>query len=735
VSSGPADSLPSAVTGDASLDSARPRRTVTPPAPLAEDDPDRVLGELAIAAARIGTFDWDLVDGVLHWDDQLIAMFGYDTGTFDRTIAGFNRAVHPDDLPRVTHALRQSIATCGEYEAEFRIVLPDGATRWVAARGRTLCDEDGTPARLLGAAYDSTHRQDGGASVARVLEAIPTAFYSLGPDWTFTYVNAEAEHLLGRSREELLGGSIWELFPATVGSDFEANYRRALRENRPVTFEAYYPAPLDGWYELQVWPGPDGLWVYFVDVTAHRQARRQAEDDAARAALLAEVTTALTETLQGEEAVGRLAQILVPRLAEWCIVSLVDDDEHAGASRGLRDVGCWHADPARRDLVSRYAATRIDDLGERSFLGQALATGRPVVLQSDVLAQVGPVLRPGDARDALTALAPESAVIVPLRGRGGPVGLVTLVNGAERGRFSDTDLTSAVEMAGRAGLALDNSRLYRQQRQVAEGLQRSLLTDPPEPDHVQIAVRYEPAAQAAQVGGDWYDAFLQRDGATVLVIGDVVGHDIAAAAEMGQVRSLLRGIAVATGLGPAKLLSEVDQALRTLQTDTIATAVVARIEQTDDERARGVTHVRWSNAGHPPPMVINPDGTVAVLSGLRADPLLGVLPDMDRVESEVALDRGATVFLYTDGLIERRDRTLVDGMVALRNALEELADADLDTLCDEILARMLPERPDDDVALVAVRLHRQDRPRPAEAGPNVVPPDVPGAPELEDQPG
>jgi PAS domain S-box-containing protein len=729
VSSDPADGRPSAVTADAVVppDDARPAVTT--------DDPDRVLGELAIAAARIGTFDWDLVGQVLHWDDQLISLFGYDTTTFDRTIGGFNAAVHPDDRARVTHLLDQAIATCGEYEAEFRVVLPDGATRWVAARGRALCGPDGVATRLLGAAYDSTHRRDGGVAVARVLEAIPTAFYSVGPDWTFTYVNGEAERLLGRSREELLGGLMWELFPAAVGSDFEVNLRRALEENRPVTFDAYYPAPLSSWYEVQVWPGPDGLWVYFVDVTAHRLARIETEQAAARAALLAEVTTELTQTLQSEEAVGRLAQILVPRLADWCIVSLVDDDEHAGARRGLRDVGCWHVDPDQRELLGRFTATRIDDMTDESYLARALATGRPALLQSDALSQVSEALPPGTTRELLTQLAPESVVVVPLRGRGGPVGLVTLVNGARRGPFDDAGLTTIVEMAGRAGLALDNSRLYRQQRQVAEGLQRSLLTAPPEPDHLQIVVRYEPAAQAAQVGGDWYDAFLQRDGATVLVIGDVVGHDIAAAAEMGQVRSLLRGIAVATGLGPAQLLSEVDQALRTLQTETIATAVVARIEQTDDERRRGVTHVRWSNAGHPPPMVINPDGTVAVLSGVRADPLLGVLPEIRRVESEVALDRGATVFLYTDGLIERRDRSLVEGMEALRDALEELGGADLDTLCDETLARMLPERPEDDVALVAVRLHRQDRPRPPEAGPNVIPPDVPDSPAIEDQPG
>jgi PAS domain S-box-containing protein len=701
------------VTGDPRHDGASERT---------DADPSHVLAELAIAAAGIGTFDWDLDRGILSWDDQLLALWGYDRDGFDRTIAGFNARVHPGDLPRVAHALQAAIASCGEYEAEFRVVLPDGTMRWVAARGRALDDGTGRPRRMLGAAYDTTARRESQGRVARVLEAMPTAFYSLSRDWTFTYVNAEAERLLGRTRDELVGHHIWDLFPAGRGDSFEAPYRTAMESGRPVAFDAYYPAPLEGWYELHAWPGPDGLAVYFLDITSWRRAQLEAEQAAGRADLMARVTTALTETLQGDEAVARLARLVVPDLADWCIVTLVDDDELAGTRRGLRDAGWWHADPDQAPLLERYASLRMEALRSASYLSRSLETGRPLSVETDAAQRVAEVLVPGLARDALLELAPEAMAILPLRGRGGPVGLVTLARAAGRG---PVDLVTAQELAGRAGLALDNSRLYRQQRRLAEGLQRSMLTAPPEPDHVEIVVRYEPAAQAAQVGGDWYDAFLQPDGATVLVIGDVVGHDIAAAAAMGQVRSLLRGIAVATGLGPARLLSEVDQAMRTLQTDTIATAVVARIEQSTDEQARGVTHVRWANAGHPPPMVVNPDGSVAVLTGIRPDPLLGVLPDAPRHESEVALDRGATVLLYTDGLIERRDRSLVEGMEALRDLLVELAGLDLQDLCDAILARLLPDRPEDDVALVAVRLHRQDRPRPAEAGPNRVPPGVP----------
>ena len=256
--------------------------------------------------------------------------------------------------------------------------------------------------------------------------------------------------------------------------------------------------------------------------------------------------------------------------------------------------------------------------------------------------------------------------MLPLRGRGRTLGLLTLYS---RGPHfaARTTCPRRQDVADRAGLALDNARLYRAQQQLAEGLQRSLLTEPPEPDHAEIAVRYVPAAEAARVGGDWYDAFLQPGGATMLVIGDVVGHDTEAAAAMGQLRGLLRGIATYSDAGPAEVLRGLDASMTTLQIRALATAAVARFEQTPDELERGLTRMRWANAGHLPPLVINPDGTVAELASWTGDLLLGVDAATVRRESVVTLDRGATVLLYTDGLIERRDADLDAGMVRLRD--------------------------------------------------------------------
>jgi serine phosphatase RsbU (regulator of sigma subunit) len=268
---------------------------------------------------------------------------------------------------------------------------------------------------------------------------------------------------------------------------------------------------------------------------------------------------------------------------------------------------------------------------------------------------------------------------------------------------------------------------------LAEELQRSLLTEPHQPDHAEIVVRYLPAAETAAVGGDWYDAFMQHDGATLLVIGDVAGHDTAAAATMGQLRGLLRGIATSSDAGPAAVLSALDRSMALLTVTTLATATVARFEQTPDERRRGVTQMRWSNAGHPPPFTIGVDGSVLMLAPVRADLLLGVDPEVERTESVVTLDRGATVLLYTDGLVERRDADLDAGLVLLHDTLAEFADRPLPELCDLLVERLVDGRPDDDVALVAVRLHRQDEERPPEVAPGQVPDVVPTEPAVTAQ--
>src|SRR3954452_17214954 len=218
-------------------------------------------------------------------------MFGFGPERFGESIEAFNARVHPDDRRRVAEALAGCIQTGGEVQVEYRVVLPDGTTRWIHGRGRALRGEDGRTARVLGAAYDTTGERAGELRVARVLEAMPAGFYSLDREWRFTHVNAEAERLLGRSREELLGQVLWEAFPAALKSVFEDSYRSAVRTGQPVNFDAHYSAPLGGWYELRAWPTPEGLSVYFTEVTERRRVRERAERSAQQLALLAQVSS------------------------------------------------------------------------------------------------------------------------------------------------------------------------------------------------------------------------------------------------------------------------------------------------------------------------------------------------------------------------------------------------------------------------------------------------------------
>ena len=227
-------------------------------------------------------------------------------------------------------------------------------------------------------------------------------------------------------------------------------------------------------------------------------------------------------------------------------------------------------------------------------------------------------------------------------------------------------------------------------------LQHGLLTDPPPVAGLDMAVRYLPAVRRAQVGGDWYDAFPLPDGDTMLVIGDVAGHDVAAAATMAEARGVLRGIAQSRDLGPAEVLRCLDAALGRLGDDTLITAVVATV----GHRPEGML-LRWSNAGHPPPALLHADDGACLLEKVP-EPLLG-LGVGHRQEHEVVLHAGDTLLLYTDGLVERRGTPIDEGFAWLAGTLPGFAGRPLAELCDALL-HDTSERREDDVAVLAVRV-------------------------------
>jgi GAF domain-containing protein len=519
-----------------------------------------------------------------------------------------------------------------------------------------------------------------------LLEAMPIGFIGLDTDWRITYINAAGEAVVGACWEELVGADYWESFPANVQNDFGRVYREVVATRRPQTVEEFYPDPLNQWYEVRAVPVEAGLSLYFTEVTA----RRMAQD---RLAMLAQVSAELAGALDADEAVRRIPGIVVPALGQGCLVTVVDEDGRP------RAVSSWHADPARRAALARYSDLRLGYLAANSPVLRALLGETVTVSGVDAVEYVPN----GELQDLLREIAPGRVLTIPLRGREHTVGTLTVLL-ESRVEPSAQALATAHDVGDRVGLALDNVRLFSQQRQLAEVLQRSLLTAPFEPRSADVAVRYLPAAEVARVGGDWYDAFLQPSGATMLVIGDVVGHDTEAAAAMGQLRALLRGIAVYSDQGPAEVLRGLDAAIDQLQVATFATAGIARFEQTPEEALRGVTRMRWSSAGHPPPVVVHPDGSLAPLTPWAGELMLGVDTAAARTDTVTPLTVGSTVLLFTDGLVERRDADLDSGTARLRAALAELAHLPLEELCDELVERLVHGRPEDDVALVALRL-------------------------------
>jgi serine phosphatase RsbU (regulator of sigma subunit) len=252
-------------------------------------------------------------------------------------------------------------------------------------------------------------------------------------------------------------------------------------------------------------------------------------------------------------------------------------------------------------------------------------------------------------------------------------------------------------------LATRNAELSatQREREFSTALQRSLLTTPAEPGDLVVAVRYEPATDGAQVGGDWHDSFVLSDGALALTVGDVAGHDRDAAAGMAQVRNLLRGIAYTMQEPPGVVMRALDRAMAGLGLDMIATAILARVEMlTSRDGERFV--LKWSNAGHPPPALIGPGGGVELLDG-PPDVLLGALPDGDRADHERVLEPGSMVVLYTDGLVDRRGQGIDEGFDWLVRTLAQHADRDPEELADLLLAAQPPDG-DDDVAILVLRV-------------------------------
>jgi serine phosphatase RsbU (regulator of sigma subunit) len=506
-------------------------------------------------------------------------------------------------------------------------------------------------------------------------------------------LNLDAAHQ-GRRIDQALPGASSLIAPAgSPGAD------GAALSSPPPSLVARVAARIDvelSAVHTQTGQGQPVVLFLAVDVTARREAEWSRDRLAEQVQLLGRISESLMLSLDPSEALSRLAAALVPALADWVSVQVREEDER------VYDVVVRHRDPALRGVGRRIEHLKT----QRGLLtdpSRRAAGGESVLVPRVTVDQMPALVPDAELRALVQQLGMGSAIAVPIPGKVGLHGSMLLANTSDGAGFTETDLALAVEIGRRTGIALDNARLYASQRHLATELQQSLLTDPPTVAFADIAVRYVAAARRAEVGGDWYDAFRRRTGELMLVIGDVAGHDTRAAAAMGQLRGLLRGIGFATAGDPSQVLSGVDEAIEGLELATLATAVVAELCPPEDG-ADGVA-LRWSNAGHPLPVLLGPDGKARLLTPSRgkADMLLGIDPATPRTTETAKLPFGSTLLLVTDGLVERRGEFLDAGVARLLRLVEEQSADDLDRFCDAIVDGMVPQAALDDVAIVVVR--------------------------------
>lgn len=439
-------------------------------------------------------------------------------------------------------------------------------------------------------------------------------------------------------------------------------------------------------------PGPRELdfLTTFADACAQALRRIHAteagEEKAAQLAFLAEASGQLASSLNYRATLAQVAKLAVRSLSDWCAVDILHDGE-------LTTLAVEHVDPAKVawawELQERYPPDRNGP------------TGAPNVVRtgvSELFADITDDMLVAGARDEehlrlARELKLNSAMVVPLSARGRTLGAITLIRAGGGRRFSQADLAVAEDLGRRAGVAIDNALLYSQTQDVALQLQRAVLPDKlPSIDGWQIATHYSPGGHA-EVGGDFYDAILLPDGAMAVVIGDVMGHGVAAAAAMAHMRASVRAF-LTVDPDPAVVVGKLDRMFAQLGITQLVSLVYAVIDPV-------ASQLRLITAGHHPPLLISPDGRTR-FAECAPQRILGAGP-VERVASTIDLEPGCTVLLYTDGLIERRDEDHDAGLGRLAANAGPLASLPLSIALDDLVESLCRQPGSDDVTAIAVR--------------------------------
>ncbi len=585
----------------------------------------------------------------------------------------------------------------------------------------------------------------GAVDYIALFRGIPTSYLVMDPDFVILDANDTYLANVGRTREEILGRPVFEAFPPTADTLDDDGVPRILKsfelaratkrlDTMPLQKydipDAAGTGMVERWWSLISVPILDdqGDVVLIVqraeNITDFIQERERGDAERelgeqwrqrvqeVEADLYARALE-LTAALRAKETVSRRLSGLVEVALALGSAETVAEMARVVFETGLPVLQASGGSIAVRATDSEMLhMTVTESLGvEPARSDTQLALHGP--MPSSIAARGTEVLvrdeREAAAHEGLADVMARSGskawAVLPLRAGSRLLGALAVGFPVPQ-EFPSEELELLRAFAAQCAQVLDRLQVREAERRaaaevqrIAETLQRSLLTHPPDSVHLAFAVHYQPAQQVAQVGGDWYDAFHVSDGSTSVVIGDVAGHDQDAAAAMAQVRNILRGIAQTVGEPPAAVLDALDCAMQELRIGVLATVVLAQIGlPAGPGRERSLL---WCNAGHPAPLLVRADGTVELL--LR-DPelLVGLLRESDRHDHAVVLRPGDTLLLYTDGLVETRGGDIEADMERLRSrVLAHDPTAGPQALLDMLTADAAAFN--DDVALLAVQ--------------------------------
>lgn len=542
------------------------------------------------------------------------------------------------------------------------------------------------------------------------------------PGVPLVWVNPAFTATTGYAADEVLGTNC--RFLQGPGTDRDAVARiRAAVDGGTTAGETLLNYRKDGtpfWNQLTLSPVHDelGTLTHFVGVQADVTARvetersREAALDAAisanhRLTTTTRIVERLGELLGTEDVLAEAAQAVAEVFSCWAVVVTYP------GGRSRTDVASH--DPALADAARRLSRTpgwADRSLAAVDVLGGGARFARPFDVTPDLVS-------PHADEEELAAmheLGLGSAMSVGLRARGRIVGVLAVVS-AQPGFFEDEDAVTFEDLGHRIGLLLDNARLYERERDAAHTLQERMLPRLGSLDGLDVAVVYRPAGGgssvgAAAVGGDWFEAIELPDGRVLLVVGDVVGHDMHAAAAMGQIRSALLTVA-ADGTTPEEVVERLDGLVKRFGLADVATCVVATLGPPDADGGRELVYCR---AGHPPPLLRTPDGAVRPLDESLTTPI-GVVTPRPVTAARLRPRAGSVLVLYTDGLVESRARGQREGVAELARALGRApADADAAAVRDHLLDQAGGRSDEDDTCLLVVRLPRGDEAAASDGG-------------------